>query len=136
VLGVEDHRDVEGLDDLRLRDLPEDHVEEVLAEGQRGVGRDRLEPLRQPVGRRDRGRDLGQQPHRLAPLRGVETSAASGSSIPMKETAVRIASIGCASFGNSAQHAQQRGLSARFAFSSAWKAASCAAVGSSPFHSR
>ena len=65
-----------------------------------------------------------------------EMSPASGSSIPRKETAVRIMSIGWAALGNSASTRSSAGVSARFAFSSAWKAASCAAFGNSPFHSR
>ena len=71
MLGVEDHRDVEGLQHLRLRHPPLDQVEDVLGEAVLRVGRHHRLPLGGAVGRGDRGRDLGEQPHRLPPLRRV-----------------------------------------------------------------
>ncbi len=65
-----------------------------------------------------------------------ETSAASGSSVPMKDTAVRIASIGCASFGMARSTESNAGETARLPRSSAWNALSCAMVGSSPCQRR
>ena len=64
-----------------------------------------------------------------------ETSPASGSSSPMKDTAVRIASIGWASCGNSRMTRCSAGLISRWEEVSALNAASCAAFGNSPCHS-
>ena len=65
-----------------------------------------------------------------------ETSPASGSSSPMKETAVRIMSIGWALAGKLLITRCSVGLISRSDAVSSWKAASWLRVGSSPSQSR
>ena len=64
MLGVQDHRDVEGVRVTLARALAVQHREEVLGVGERRVGCDRLEALAAPVVARDHRRQLRDQLHR------------------------------------------------------------------------